>query len=459
MFIMPQFNSQDIKEVIKALFFKAVNKDDERKKSDENTEEDKVICVDYMKPIKNENTGGTKYKMFEEVSQRCIERKTPGIDKGNSKSYRVSYSEMRIQIEESIITNIEKRKVEDATNNFFKNDDKNITSYESEHKIVSSSGTKFMTQSRADNIADTTNYNSHEIDTKNENNKGLTCICGKWFRHKSNLASNRYTFKSHIINKHGNSSPEMLHFETIFPPMENKCYFCSETFDSKTQLTEHKKRYKDGNYWVCPKVNCNTKYRKSSSKTSSSSMLQGHLKQHSGEFDYSCENCEKKFSQKALYKSHKKVHIDRHLKSLECEICSRTLPDLTVFRVHMAQMHGEANLPCSRCNKKFRTTKLLQKHNQLHEDKGLFKCIVCNQSFKNKTTLTTHIVLVHKDDKTSYCSLCDKGFLTPGQLKRHEGLHTGCKPFRCEYCKKTFMLKYKMKYHTVKCSSISNNKT
>ena len=44
-------------------------------------------------------------------------------------------------------------------------------------------------------------------------------ICGKWFRHKSNLASNRYTFKSHTINKHGNSGPEMLHFEKIFLPM------------------------------------------------------------------------------------------------------------------------------------------------------------------------------------------------------------------------------------------------
>ena len=457
---MPQFNSQEIREVIKTLFSKLIEKDDQQKKSDKNIVKDKELCLNYSKPINNVNKGGTKYKIFEEVSQRCIEGKNSDIEKGNLKRYRVSYSEVRIQIDESNITNVEKRKEEDATNDNFKNDYKNISSDKSEQKITSSSESDFMTQSRDSPIFDNIIDNSHEIDTKNENNRGLTCICGKWFRHKSHSASNRYTFKSHIINKHGNSGPEMLHFETIYPPMENKCYFCSAIFDSKTQLTEHKKRYRDGNYWVCPNVNCNTKYRrKSSSNSSSSFMLQGHLKQHSGEFDYSCENCEKKFSQKALYKSHQKVHVDRNLKSLECEICSRTLYDFAVLRVHMYQMHGEAKLPCSQCNKKLRTKKLLQKHNQLHEDEGLFKCNACNQSFKKKITLTTHIVLTHTDDKTNYCSLCDKGFLTPCQLKRHEGLHTGYKPFKCEYCKKAFMLKYNMKYHAVKCSSISNNKT
>ena len=129
-------------------------------------------------------------------------------------------------------------------------------------------------------------------------------------------------------------------------------------------------------------------------------MLQGHLKQHRGEFDYSCEHCEKKFSNKTLYKSHKKVHVDRHLKSLECEICSITLSNFGLLRVHMTQMHGEAKLPCSQCNKKFRTNKFLQEHDQLHEHEGIFKCNACNQSFKKKRTLTTHIVLILTDDKT-----------------------------------------------------------
>ena len=57
---------------------------------------------------------------------------------------------------------------------------------------MSSSETECMTQSqaRADQIVDNINDNSHKIDRKNENDQGLTCVCGKGFCNKSNLASN-----------------------------------------------------------------------------------------------------------------------------------------------------------------------------------------------------------------------------------------------------------------------------
>ena len=57
---------------------------------------------------------------------------------------------------------------------------------------------------------------------------------------------------------HCKNGPEMIYLTKTFPPSIIKCYFCSGVFEKKTQLTEHKKKYKDGDYWTCPKPNCKT---------------------------------------------------------------------------------------------------------------------------------------------------------------------------------------------------------
>ena len=93
------------------IFSNAINKDDERKKSDKNNEKENL---------------------------RCIEMTTSNIEDGNPKSYRVSWSHVRIQIGNSNGNNVEKIKEEDATNDIIKKDGINIVSYESEQQIMSS---------------------------------------------------------------------------------------------------------------------------------------------------------------------------------------------------------------------------------------------------------------------------------------------------------------------------------
>ena len=50
--------------------------------------------------------------------------------------------------------------------------------------------------------------------------------------------------------------------------------------------------------------------------------------------------------------------------------------------------------------------------------------------------------------KVYICTNCSKMFPTPAMLRRHEMIHTGERPYRCEQCGKTFQQKVHLTGHT-----------
>ena len=51
------------------------------------------------------------------------------------------------------------------------------------------------------------------------------------------------------------------------------------------------------------------------------------------------------------------------------------------------------------------------------------------------------------DTKPLSCKICEKGFLTIWDLKKHETIHTGEKPHQCTICKKKFRVLFTLKKH------------
>lgn len=98
-----------------------------------------------------------------------------------------------------------------------------------------------------------------------------------------------------------------------------------------------------------------------------------------------------------------------------------------------------------------------------------FKCKVCEKGFTERNKLLHHLKTHGVDDPDAVveksqvqeedgglqqpsggkhlCNVCNRSFVSPWKLKRHQTVHTGKKPFFCKICEKAFAEKNKLENH------------
>ena len=152
--------------------------------------------------------------------------------------------------------------------------------------------------------------------------------------------------------------------------------------------------------------------------------LKMHLTTHLGLKPYICEVCNVPFRRRGDVNRHMQVHTG--LRPFKCKACDRDFVRASHLKLHWENKHEE--LPPK---KEKDSVKPVVPRERVH-------CSVCTKSFKSKRNLKEH-QKIHTGDKPYKCDVCGKAFLHSGSFNIHTRIHTGERPYPCKICKKTFI--------------------
>ncbi|XP_033745884.1 zinc finger protein 880-like [Pecten maximus] len=121
-------------------------------------------------------------------------------------------------------------------------------------------------------------------------------------------------------------------------------------------------------------------------------------------------------------------------------------------------IEGRLYHSCSVCQKMFKTPKELRVHSRIHTKEKPYACYVCGKAFRQQAHLNSHYK-IHSGEKPYSCNLCSLSFTENSSLKRHIRIHLGIKPYKCDLCDDAFVTSYLLKTHKTRRHEEKQNRT
>lgn len=146
-------------------------------------------------------------------------------------------------------------------------------------------------------------------------------------------------------------------------------------------------------------------------------------------YGYSCKYCEKFFTTRRGVESHEQHHKNQ-------------------MSPHVRRSNEPRRFPCKICkDKSFTSFKDLKMHVKNHTPERIHICKFCFSTFNNTASLTKHLI-IHTRENPHKCH-CGKTFVSANTLKIHKKIHTGVKPFVCNFfqCGRAFVTKSTLESH------------
>ncbi|XP_039762855.1 zinc finger protein 808-like isoform X3 [Pararge aegeria] len=137
-----------------------------------------------------------------------------------------------------------------------------------------------------------------------------------------------------------------------------------------------------------------------------------------------CEQCGVVLEGARNYDYHfRRHHPDKNRtnyskRNVMCEQCGRVFKSASDLRSHMPYHSGQKQFKCDICDKRFALKVNLVTHAATHTEQR-FECEVCGKLLTKKSNLKTHMA-IHQDSRPMHaCGLCDKTFTTRHGRQEH----------------------------------------
>lgn len=289
------------------------------------------------------------------------------------------------------------------------------------------------TDDTTDNVMECNSNSSnsvlHDDDTTHSKSEALICSqCNSKFHDKTSL-------KFHI-QSHGNP--------------KYKCDECEKFFQSKSNLTKHKRLHKktfhcdDCNSSFASKENYDIHNCRSNDSAQESMQKKSLISDNK----HVCDVCQKEFSKRKGMLAHRKQHSVQQANKFICKICFKGLQTKSSLMKHLRIVHSDSrNFVCDVCGKSFKQQDTLNIHLKTHdENRSKFECPDCGKGLASSGSLKVHL-RTHQDVRPFMCDVCGMSFHQKGNLAKHMLSHTDRTAHQCPKCGKEFKYSETLKIH------------